>query len=266
MNDYEAKLEARRERLLALADRMQGASDAAYRQARRMGDAIPFGQPILVGHYSEKRDRNYRARIWRTQDRCLELKRKADYFRGLAEGVGKGGVSSDDPDAIDKLQEKVAKLEADQSRMKLANAAIRREKKNGPVEQLAALVRLGYPEAIAGKLLQPDFCGRIGFPNYMLTNNNANIRRIKARIEELGRRPTEDVEREVEGGIRYREDVGENRVMLFFPGKPDEHVRRTLKGYGFKWSPTRGAWVRFLNGGGRYAAEAALRGISVKVA
>lgn len=27
-----------------------------------------------------------------------------------------------------------------------------------------------------------------------------------------------------------------------------------LKGYGFRWSPTRKAWVRMLNDSGRYAA------------
>ena len=103
MNSYEQKQEDRRERLLAIADRMQAASDAAYKQARKMADVIPMGQPILVGHHSEKRDRAYRARIWRTQDRCLELQRKAEYFRQKAEGVGKGGISSDDPEAVEKL-------------------------------------------------------------------------------------------------------------------------------------------------------------------
>lgn len=39
-----------------------------------------------------------------------------------------------------------------------------------------------------------------------------------------------------------------------FPGKPDDDTRQLLKGHGFRWSPTRKAWVRMLNGRGRYAA------------
>ena len=34
-NEYQQRLEARKERMLALADRMQAASDAAYEQARK---------------------------------------------------------------------------------------------------------------------------------------------------------------------------------------------------------------------------------------
>src|SRR3990167_11266348 len=123
MNAYESKQEGRRQRLLDLADRMQAASDAAYQQSRRMAEVIPFGQPILVGHHSEKRDRAYRARIWRTQDRCLELQRKAEYFRGKASSVGEGGISSDDPDATVKLREELMQLEAKQARMKAVNSA-----------------------------------------------------------------------------------------------------------------------------------------------
>jgi len=63
-----------------------------------------------------------------------------------------------------------------------------------------------------------------------------------------------DVTVETEGYI-YSEDTTENRVMFTFPGKPDESTRSTLKQYGFKWSPSRGAWVRMLNGSGKYAAS-----------
>ena len=41
---------------------------------------------------------------------------------------------------------------------------------------------------IRDRLREPDFCGRIGYPAYLLQNNNANIRRIRGRIEELKKR------------------------------------------------------------------------------
>ena len=72
-----------------------------------------------------------------------------------------------------------------QELMKAANVAIRMK---DPTEGDAKLAELGYtPEDIA-KLREPDFCGRIGYPAYLLQNNNANIRRIRGRIEELKKR------------------------------------------------------------------------------
>lgn len=254
MNNYERKQSDRKDRLLELADRMEAASDAAYQSARRMSSVIPFGQPILVGHHSEKRDRNYRAKIWRTQDRCLELQRKAEYFRGKAAGVGQGGISSDDPDAIMKLRGELAQHERTQERMKQANAAIRKHAKAGLVAQVAALDALGFG-AKAHQLLKPDFCGRIGFPDYAIKNNSSNMRRIKLRIEELTARAAtaDQPDREHEcKGFRVVECFADNRVRVFFPGKPSEAIRDALKTHGFHWSPTVGAWQRHLSDGAVY--------------
>ena len=249
MNSYESRQEARKERLLAIADRMQAASDAAYQQARRMADVIPFGQPILVGHHSEQRDRNYRARIWRTQDRCVELQRKAEYFRRKASGVGEGGVSSDDPDGADKLREQLAKAERMQSAMKAANKVYR--SKLSDDAKVAAIVALGVSEKAARGGLSPDFCGRIGFPNYAITNNGANIRRLKARIESLtalaATADQPDKEHDC-GAYQVVECFSENRLRVFFPGKPSDAIRTVLKHNGFHWSPEAGAWQRMLSG------------------
>ncbi|MEE8059026.1 MAG: DUF3560 domain-containing protein [Pseudomonadales bacterium] len=41
-------------------------SQTVYKRAKDMAPVIPFGQPILVGHHSEHRDRRYRDRIHNT--------------------------------------------------------------------------------------------------------------------------------------------------------------------------------------------------------
>lgn len=260
MNSYEQKLVDRRERFQDRAKKATNESDTLYATARKRAEAIPFGQPILIGHHSERRDRNYRAGINRLTQKSFELIDKAKYYEQKAESVGTGGISSDDPDALVKLQAELTECESSQERMKAANKAIRTGKT--PDKQIPALVELGFSEDTAQSLLKGDFCGRVGFASYQLSNNNANMTRIKKRIQELeARRSRETVEVETEG-YTYREDTEENRVMFEFDGKPAQEVRDLLKRYAFKWSPSRNAWVRQLTNSGIYAGKVVREGLA----
>ncbi len=81
------------------------------------------------------------------------------------------------------------------------------------------------------------------------------MRRLAERIEALEKlQQRADVEL-VGVGYVYREDVADNRIHFVFEGKPDADVRQLLKAHGFKWSPSRGAWVRQLNGNSLYNAR-----------
>lgn len=253
MNSYQAKLEARRERYESRADKAEQTSTAAFEASRKATDGIPMGQPILVGHHSEGRHRAAIARSNSAMRKACDESDKAKHYAAKAAAVGTGGISSDDPEAIVKLRAELASVEAAQERMKAANKAIRAGKT--PDKQIPALVALGFSEAAAAGLIAPDFAKRIGFPSYALTNNNANAARIKKRIQELeSRRARQTVEHETES-YRYREDTDENRVMFEFDGKPAEEVRAVLKRHAFKWSPSRGAWVRQLSTAGIYAGQ-----------
>ena len=186
------------------------------------------------------------------RDRNLE---EWNYIQGLLDkirSVGTGGISSDDPQAVEKLEAKLAALEKNQEMMKAANAAIRMK---DPAKGDAKLAELGYtPEDIA-KLREPDFCGRIGYPAYELQNNNANIRRIRGRIAELKKRTESTPEGwEFDGG-RVVVNTTENRLQVIFDGKPDADVRTELKGEGFRWAPSQGAWQRPLTDNAMRAAR-----------
>lgn len=253
MNSYEEKQEAKKQRYSDRAEQARQEYADTYAQARRMASVIPFGQPILVGHHSEKRDRNYRDKIHRTFGKAFHALDKAAHYEEKADAVGSGGISSDDPDALEKLRSKLADMERNQETMKAANAAIRRNKTQD--SRAAALVALGFTENQAQELLKPDYMGRIGYAAFSLTNNGSNMRRVKERIailEKAAQRKTKEEENPL---YTYREDTEENRVMFLFDGKPSVEIRAVLKSQGFKWSPSRGAWVRFLNGNGIYAAE-----------
>ncbi len=248
MNNYEEKQAARKARYEDAAKRAESASNTAYRRVKSIGDMIPFGQPILIGHHSEGRHRADVRRMDNLRSKCVAESQKAEHYAQKAASVGTGGISSDDPEALTKLRIELEGLEKLQEAMKQRNKLIKKNDRAG-------LAALGLSPEEVERLFTKDCMGCIGYPTYRLANNGANIRRIQKRIVELARNQArEDVEQVCEG-YTYREDTTENRVMFEFAGKPSEDIRAILKSNGFKWSPSRGVWVRQLNNAGIYAGK-----------
>lgn len=156
-------------------------------------------------------------------------------------------VMSGDADAEERLLQKIAAAVRLQETMKASNLAIRRNAKHGKNAQLAALKNIGHPEALAQKLLEPDYCGKFGFPSYALTNNNANIRRMRIRLEKV--RANKAAEDSVEEGeaATVEDCPTDNRVRIRFPGKPAAEIRSRLKSLGFRWAPSTGCWQAYRN-------------------
>lgn len=149
-------------------------------------------------------------------------------------------ISSDDPKAIEKLTEKLHKCEKEQEFMKNANAYY---KKNG-----TCVGYEGVSDELAAKLdeniKQAHSWDKQPFPSYRLTNNNAEIRRLKKRIESLTTtQNTEFVGWKFNGGEAViNED--KNRLQLLFDEKPSKEQREMLKANGFRWAPSDAAWQR----------------------
>ncbi len=159
-------------------------------------------------------------------------------------------IMSGDSDALARLQEKLTAAEARQARMKAVNAAIRRHAKGGVEAQVKAILEVSpcLGEAHARVMLKGDCLGRVGFADFELTNNGAEIRRLKARIETLSRnKATPETAQENENGLRLEDSPSDNRVRLFFPGKPDAAIRSRLKSSGFRWTPSLGCWQAYRN-------------------
>ena len=155
-------------------------------------------------------------------------------------------IMAGDEDAVDRLKVKIEKAEKDQAQYKAINAAIRKHEKAGSEAQIGALIALGIEATAAKELVLPSKSWRsVGIAGYTLTNNNANIRRMKERLVHISREQAKP-EAEVEGQNAKVEDCpADNRVRLFFPGKPSEEVRSKLKSGGFRWSPSIGAWQAY---------------------
>lgn len=234
MNAYEQKRQARIERLRGRADRLAGAAESTLAAAKKMGDVIPFGQPV-----HGKTDRNYREKLGRKYEKGFALAQEAkDAERRADHAEASTAISSDDPDALSKLKAKLAKLEDARARMVEANRAIRSGKSDAVLADIT-----GMPVDDARKLREPDSFGNIGFPAYKLTNVGNEVRRLKARIEELEAKAWEPAKApELVGEVRIEES--DNRVRIIFPGKPAEDLRKRMKSEGFRYSPSAGAWQR----------------------
>ena len=265
MNNYEEKRQARIDRYKGRAIKSREESSNLWDEAQKMGSAIPFGQPILVGHHSEKSDRNYRDRLTRKREKSIESMDKADYWEQRANAAEKNhAISSDDPEAVRKLKEKIAGAERNQELMKAANKIIKKKISNEEKFNELKAIFPSVSELALHKLLEPDFMGRIGFAQFNLSNNNANIRRMKQRLEELERRAGQETKEEDHNGIKLVENVEENRVQIIFPGKPEPEVRAILKQNGFRWSPRNMAWQRHLNNSGRFSAQSVIKQIQAQ--
>ena len=93
------------------------------------------------------------------------------------------------------------------------------------------------------------------FQSWELSNNNAEIRRVRQRIESLTRaNEVAYVGWEFDGGhVEANRDQG--RLQVFFDGKPEADARQQLKEHGFRWAPSVGAWQRLLNDNAYRAAD-----------
>jgi hypothetical protein len=163
-----------------------------------------------------------------------------------------------DHDAAEKMRRKIAKAEEHQTYMKAVNKVVKSRRKDySDDEKVADLqAQFGMSETQARQLLAPDVFGGVGFPGYQLTNNGANIRRMKARLVELERlEASTAVERTIADGVTVDECPDDGRIRLRFPGKPSAEIRALLKRNGFRWSPRNGAWQRHLNSNGKTAVR-----------
>lgn len=205
-------------------------------------------------------------------ERAMKAIRKAMHPEDAPKKIG-------DADTGSHIDKKLAALRSAQESMKQANEIIRKATdkaktskdagtvyKDGHTREstMEKLKAIGYDEKTAREILTPDYMGRVGFPSYVLTNNNANIRRYE---EQAKRQEQFNAEAEVakasveqssthefEGG-KVHLDYDENRIRIAHDSKPSADVIAKLKSRGFRWSPSNKAWQRQLTTDAKYAAS-----------
>ena len=256
-NTYQDRINAKKERYEEKANELRRQSNSLAREARGMASNIPFGQPILVGHHSEKRDRNYRARIGKKMDAAVNAQQKADYYAEKAKSVGTGGISSFDPDAQAKILEKIERLKLENERGKEANkvwrklykSAMAKVNDDGKEAFFAAIedFKSTHPVLALGLARRASY---YSLPNYSklkpFSPDTAEINRLKKRLEFLENQSKKESITIEKSAYKCVQDTDEMRVYFDFHEKPSVEVRDILKRYGFKWSRYAKVWTRKL--------------------
>lgn len=224
--DYEERKQNRIDRLNAASEKASSLSHSEYKRSHDLVNDIPMGQPNIIGRPALPR---LRERSWNALGRAVQLDKKAAYYAGRAKAAENNtAISSDDPDAIEKLKSKLAALKAEREKVKASNKAA---KKNGA---------------------EPA-------PWYTLPYLGKDIKRVKDRIAQLERLDNQPVAEDIhfEGGIIH-ENTEINRLQILFDDIPEPEIREKLKRWGFTWARSEGAWQRLRGSNALYAAKQAL--------
>lgn len=169
---------------------------------------LHHGQPILVGHHSEKKHRRLIEKAHNDIRNSIKEDSKSKYYEDKAKNIENTQVIyNDDPNAIEKLKDKLEYLEKQR------------------------------------ELIKADE----NHSTWQLQNIGARIREIKRRIQSLERLENiEFGEKEFCGGkIVQNKEI--NRIQIIFDNIPDEEIRNHLKHNGFHWSRKECAWQRLFN-------------------
>lgn len=183
---YRERREARAARRREWSEKRTQKAEAAREAAHAIADTIPMGQPILVGHHSEARARRDRDRIWNGIGKSVEHSEMAKRHEQAADTIEsqlERSIYDDDPDAVERLRERIAVLEAQRERIKALNAALRRGKAATADDILRIGAEHGFSAGdLRGALDWLRFMDRVGVP---LTNLTANIARNRERLVRL---------------------------------------------------------------------------------
>jgi hypothetical protein len=125
------------------------------------------------------------------------------------------------------------------------------------------LTGLGYTAGQIEQLLTPDWADRRGFKPYQLSNNGAEVRRLRQRVARLEEKKkqaeTIGTTSEEIKGVLLVQNYEADRVQLLFPAKPERDMIALFKQNGFKWAPSAGAWQRKLTPQAVYIARQLLQ-------
>ena len=226
----ERKLEKRRE----WAESREASATQKINNAVDMTKCIPMGQPILVGHHSERGHRRLLERSDNKMRSGIEDHDMAKHHTSKADGLESqldSCIFSDDSDAVEQIETKIADLHAERDRWKAYNVTCR---KGSPDFSLLDESQ----RADIQSSMRIGFAGKNGAtPAYVLTNLGGNIRRYQQRLLSVKSRQVREEKAEAAGGVLI---TGAEWIRVTFSDKPERSVLNALRDAGFRWGS--GCW------------------------
>lgn len=231
------------ERAYRLAERYSKKMAEYYNKESSIGMMCPSVMISGAGNFPVKKKERQLA-AWERNHEFYQ------YVQGILAKIenilyGREIIKSDDERAIEKLEEKLEDMKKLHEDMKAANKALRLKDKEAGNDQLR---EMGYSEESIEELRKPDYLGRVGYPNFQLSNNNANIHRVEERLKRLKAVKERGSSEQEYKTFKVVENTEAMRYQIIFDGKPDAEIRTLLKSNGFKWAPSQGAWQITSNG------------------
>ncbi len=217
--------EAEAERLAAAdarTDRYQRRAEAATARGEaltaRADDGfarIPMGQPILIGHHSEQRDRNHRNRLHNTERQGRDELKRGAYWADRAHAAATYEQHRYDiPTTLRRIQ----KLEADRRRVARQLAALSQHTSQAADDRRAELRRVAAE----------------------YTEELAHWRQVVADAQAAGTKVWTRADFQpgdlAQIGGRWYEVIKVNAKSLTVPGGPDMRPIVTVAGRGFTWN------------------------------
>lgn len=168
----------------------------------------PANFPVARNEKANVRERSAGDECCNYYKKLVDYAKREAYYEANPEARP---IASNDDDALERLQARLATQQAEHDAMKAANKAQRGT--HAP---------------------------------YELTNSNARIKATKDRIAQLEKRKEQGKQEIVVNGVRVLQNPEAMRLQLFFDGKPAPDMIALLKSKAFKWSPRNGCWQRQL--------------------
>lgn len=243
----------RRERLEAKQAKREQWAEGRKADAARHWEAgdlreeksgIPFGQPVLVGHHSERHHRRALERADGHIQKAIESTDMAQHHISKAGGIAhqlESSIFSDDANAVEALTEKRTALEQRRDWMKSANAYYKKAK---------TLDGWDGPDAIRdeGARNMAAWRGVYGqpFPPYALTNIGATIRAAAKRAAVIPKqnaiREERQAKAEAAGGVGVDYSTDGAYCSVFFSERPSRAILNDLRAAFFSWSGAYASW------------------------
>ena len=147
-----------------------------------------------------------------------EASQKAKYYEKKADNIKNPGfISSDDPEAVRKLKEKLQNVLSQIDEWK--KVPLRPRTFDHSKEDAR---------------------------HYMIPNLQSEKRRILKRIDALKAQSEIKAESWQSNDLKLEINTELNRIVLYFPDKPDQETRTGLKRHGWRWSPKNKAWLAYI--------------------